>query len=59
MKLLPARLTTEYAGRHILELKYLTTAAILPCFHRLVNAVQTAPLPINTDQHNPIMAATI
>jgi hypothetical protein len=49
--------TIEYAVQHTPALNGLTSAAILSCFQGLVNAAQRAPLPINTDQHNPIMAA--
>jgi hypothetical protein len=51
------RITIEYAGQHIPALKLLTTAAILFGFQGLVKVHRNPPLPINTDQHNPIMTA--
>lgn len=36
---------------------FLTTAIRLG-FQRLVKGIRNAPLPTNTDQYNPIMAAT-
>jgi hypothetical protein len=48
----------EYAGQHIPVLALPTTAAILSGFRELVKVLRTPPWPTNTDQHNPIRAAT-
>jgi len=54
----PERLTGEYAGQHIPILALPTTAAILSGFRELVKVLPTPLWPTNTDQHNPIRAAT-
>lgn len=50
------QLTNEYAGQYIPVLKHLTTAAILFGFQGLVKVHRNPALPMNIDQHNPIMA---
>ena len=49
-----SRLTTGYAGQHILVLALPTTAAILSGFRGLVKVLRTPPWPTNPGQHNPV-----